>query len=69
MAFCYAIKLKSRDLYVAHSISSLMMLSFNPSKVPFLILSDYGLVIPSQIVESNMSSSPTPSDIPLLSNR
>ena len=46
-----------------------MMLSLNPIKVPSLIISEPGSVMPSHNVEPNISSSSSPSDITLLSNR
>ena len=61
--------MKSREPYVAHSISPSMMLSFNPSKVSSMILSDSGSVMSSHSVEPNMASSSIPSTITLLSNR
>ena len=62
-------KIKSRDPYVVHSISPTMKLSFNTSKVPYLIISESGSVMPSHSVEPIMSSSSIPADIPPLSNR
>ena len=61
--------MKSRDPYVAHIISPSMMLFFNTSKFPTLIISESGSVMPIHNVKPNMSSSSSPSDIPLLSNR
>ena len=62
-------KMKSREPYVSHSVSPSMMLFLNPSKVPSLIISEYGSGMTIHNVESNMSSSSSPSDISLLSNR
>ena len=62
-------KMKSGDNSIAHSILPSIMLSLNTSKVPSLILSESGSVIPSHSVEPIMSSSLSPSGIPLLSNR
>ena len=60
--------MKSRDPYVAHIISPSIMLTFKPSKVPSLIRSETGLVMPSHSLEPIMSSSSSTSDIQLLSN-
>ena len=46
-----------------------MMLYFNPSKVPSMIISESYSVMTSHSVEPNMSSSSIPSGIPILSNR
>ena len=62
-------KMKSIETSIAHSISPSMMLYFNPIKFPSLIISESYSGMSSQSVEPSMSSSSSPFDIPLLSNR